>query len=364
MSDSRHDYWLVPLDDLESLSTKCIRLIDAGHVFHGAFAEDARETDGYFCVHYLFGDPGSDQDVSTVTARLPADAASFPSVTPSIPAADWWEREIRTDFGLTPTGHPAPTPLYPTMIPSKPLMRRDIDPTTVEWTPRKRSEPPVTGTGTFELPFGPIRSGITESIGFRFHNAGEHIIHLDVDPFYKRRGIEKLVEGKPLDHAVVLVERISVSSGVAHSLAFCQAVENALEIEVPSRARYLRVVFAELERLYNHIGVIEALAGSSALSLASAQMAILKEDVRRLNARISGHRYLLGVNTVGGVRTDLDDAAIEDTRKTVTDVARRFSELVERMRETPTHMDRMAETGELTRDEAETYGATWTCGTC
>lgn len=358
MSESTFDYWLVPLDDRDQLPEECARLVENGHVFHGAFAEDVRETDGCFRVHYLFGHPNGDQDVSTVTARIPPESASFPNVTSVVPAADWWEREMVADFGLTPTDHPSPTPLYPVATPSMPPMRTDVDPDSIEWLPRERPEPPVTGSGTFELPFGPIRSGVTESIGFRFHDAGEHIVRLDVDPFYKRRGMEKLIEGKPLDHAVVLAERISVTSGVAHSLAFCQAVESALDFDVPTRTRQLRVVFAELERLYNHIDVIEALAGSSALSLGNAQMAILKEDVRRLNARLTGHRYLLGVNTVGGVRVDLDDEAIADARETVRAVSDRFEELVDRMRRTPTHMDRLDGTGELRREQAETYGAT------
>jgi len=77
--------------------------------------------------------------------------------------------------------------------------------------------------------------------------------------WFVHKGIERLFEGRDLDFALGLSEKISGDSAVGHSLAFVQAVEEALGIEVASRAQELRAVLIELERLYNHVSDVGAL---------------------------------------------------------------------------------------------------------
>ena len=87
----------------------------------------------------------------------------------------------------------------------------------------------------------------------RLHYVGEAILHCHPRLFFKHRGMEKRFEGLTPTLGVLIAESISGVDSVAHSLAFCQAVEAACECEVPERARHLRTILAELERLYNHL---------------------------------------------------------------------------------------------------------------
>ena len=110
-----------------------------------------------------------------------------------------------------------------------------------------------------------MNAGVIEPGHFRFSTAGEPILNLEVRLGYVHRGVERSLEGCTLNRALRLVERISGDNGVAHALAFCQAVEMANP--VPERAQLLRCIFAEMERIYNHLGDIGGMATDVAFAV-------------------------------------------------------------------------------------------------
>ena len=111
---------------------------------------------------------------------------------------------------------------------------------------------PVTGEGVFQVPVGPVHAGIIEPGHFRFGVAGEPILYLQLRLFYVHKGTEKRFERLPWRHGLFLAESISGDTAVGHALAYAHAIERLAGIEVPPRARALRVVLLELERIYNH----------------------------------------------------------------------------------------------------------------
>src|SRR5207253_11096865 len=119
-------------------------------------------------------------------------------------------------------------------------------------------------------------------------------------------GTEKLFEQIPVARGVFLAESISGDSSFAHATAFCQAVERAAQAQAPPRARTLRTICLELERLYNHIADIGAIATDVAFVVGNAQAMRLKESVLRLNEQLTGNRLLRGMGCLGGVRFDWD----------------------------------------------------------
>src|SRR5213078_194176 len=106
---------------------------------------------------------------------------------------------------------------------------------------------------------GPVHAGIIEPGHFLFSVAGEPVLYLQLRLAYTHKGTEKLFENMPIPHCVRLAESISGDSSFAHAIAFCHAVERAAGVEAPSRARALRSICLELERLYNHIADIGAI---------------------------------------------------------------------------------------------------------
>jgi formate hydrogenlyase subunit 5 len=73
-------------------------------------------------------------------------------------------------------------------------------------------------------------------------------------------------------------------------------VETICQVEVPARAKALRVVFAELERFRHHLAAIASICNSTALAVATSQAGILEEEALRLCCSLTGHRYLFGLN--------------------------------------------------------------------
>jgi len=123
------------------------------------------------------------------------------------------------------------------------------------------------------------------------------------------------------------------------------------------RARLVRSVLLELERLYNHIGDIANLCAGAALQLGVYQGGVLKERLQQLNAVVGGHRYLFGVACPGGVRRDLDDSAQGRIRRSLGAIEGDFRSYLGALVETDSFMERLIGTGVLAHDVASELGA-------
>ncbi|HXH85850.1 MAG TPA: nickel-dependent hydrogenase large subunit, partial [Nitrospira sp.] len=210
----------------------------------------------------------------------------------------------------------------------------------------------IEGEGVFEVPVGPIHAGIIEPGHFRFSVAGEPIMQLELHHFWKHRGVEKLFERLALTEAVPLTERVSGDTTVGHSLAYCQAVEMLLQIEAPRRARYLRSLFLELERLHNHLGDVGAICNDTAYALPHAHCGRMKEQLMQLNDRLTGSRFLRGVNRVGGVGIDVTSEQMSGIVAELDRIEPDFTELEHILSANASLTDRLETTGVLTERTA------------
>jgi Ni,Fe-hydrogenase III large subunit/Ni,Fe-hydrogenase III component G len=257
---------------------------------------------------------GEDDFVVLLASVDPGDPR-FPSQTPEVPCANWYEREMQDLLGLVPSGHPEPKPLilyddWPSgehpLLKGFPIDRK---------VPRRPIEFPyrrVEGEGVFEIPVGPVHAGVIEPGHFRFSVAGEPILNLEIRLGYAHKGTEKLFERSSYSKGVFLAERISGDNSFSHSLAFCQAVEGITRAP-PERAEYLRTIFAELERVYCLLGDVGGIAMDVAFNVAAHHAYIMREKVMDLNDYLVGSRLLRGVNRLGGVRKDISAEKIPRT---------------------------------------------------
>ncbi|MBI4401082.1 MAG: NADH-quinone oxidoreductase subunit C [Nitrospirae bacterium] len=281
---------------------------------------------------------------------LHGEDRQFHSVTPHIHAAKWYEREIRDMFGLIAVGHPDLRRLvrhehWPKG--THPLKKDFKWDTVLERQQGQHTFRHIEGEGVFEVPVGPIHAGIIEPGHFRFSVAGEPIMQLELHHFWKHRGVEKLFEQQRLTAAVPLAERVSGDTTIGHSLAYCQAVETLLGLEVPRRGRYLRSLFLELERLHNHLGDVGAICNDTAYALAHAHCGRMKERIMQLNDRLTGSRFLRGVNHVGGVGVDLTAEQLDHVMAEVDAIESDFSELERILFANASLTDRLEATGTL-----------------
>jgi Ni,Fe-hydrogenase III large subunit len=271
-----------------------------------------------------------------VVLRSPRGAnTAYASLAIDIPAARWAERELHDLYGLTPLAHPD----------LRPLARPDADEL------RRR----VIGPETFTIPYGPIRSGVFEAIQFVIETGGEDVLALETRPFFKRRGLEQRFAGLSYEHGGHLAERIAGIASVAYAVAFAQAVERALGCEVPRRAEVWRTVYAELERIANHLDVAARLAEDPALAVGNARFAILKEDILRLQARLTGSRFARGIVVPGGVRAE-GAVPLDEVNRALDQFERDLHRDRKLLLATTSFTDRLIGSGVLDRQTIDAFG--------
>jgi len=318
-------------------------------------AADRRADRGIFEVHYLFGPERADWFLHA-TAAVPAEAPAITSLATLHYPASRFEREIYDLFGIVAEGHPDPRPLvrhafWPAdFFP----LRKDAAPR--EFTDDGRAFPftEVGGEGVYEIPVGPVHAGVIEPGHFRFSVVGETIIDMKSRLYFTHKGTEKLFEGRQPAAGVELAERVSGDTTVGHALAFCQALEAAAGTAVPDRARYLRVVLLEMERLYNHVADFGMIANDTGYAVAHSHCFRIRERLLRLNKRLTGNRLLRGGVVPGGVGRDLP--ADLDLAGEVGAALEDFEEIVALSLANTLVLDRLDGTGRLTTRTARDHG--------
>ncbi len=173
---------------------------------------------------------------------------------------------------------------------------------------------------------------------------------------YTHKGTEKLFEVLPLSEKVRLSERVSGDTSFTHAVAFCQAVELLADIQVPERARYLRTIFSELERMANHCNDIGFILNDTAFAVGGSHGTRLKEQIMQLCDQLTGHRFMRGVNTIGGVTKDLISDNLELLQLTINSVTKDLSELVSITENNETVINRLKGTGILQKQVAKDHG--------
>lgn len=339
---------------VQSWRADVLARIAAGQRFAALYGTSAG--DGCDVSVLLVGAAAVDR-VHVIVPVGPNGVLAYPALTPDVPAARWYEQALHDLSGVIPIGHPRLDPLL------LPLTDGDDRPlpghggTTELLHPADEQGPvDVAGHGMFTIPFGPVRSGVAESIEFLIETPGEDVPHLTIRPHYKHRGIAKRFEGLPVDDGVLVAERVEGIATVAHALAFCHAVESLADTRVPVAAGLLRVVFAELERIANHLDVAMRLTDAAGLAVATAWFGWHKEITMRLTSAACGSRFGRGVIVPGGVRDGL--------RVEPAGMAREVARLHVRIRadaaalmNTASFLDRLRGTGRLDPATARAYGA-------
>ncbi|OGG57605.1 hypothetical protein A2853_01920 [Candidatus Kaiserbacteria bacterium RIFCSPHIGHO2_01_FULL_55_17] len=328
------------------------RLINAPLPLQTIFASD---DGGRFTIRYVFSVP---HEPCAIALTLSLKGTAFPSLAREFPATALYERLIMTMFGLTAEGHPDPRSLilHEENWPSGTYpLRKDF-----KWNTRvpetKSGEYPfqrIEGEGIYEIPVGPVHAGIIEPGHFRFSVVGEEIIALEARLGWVHKGVEKLFENLPLEKQVRLAEYISGDSSLSHSLAYCEALETLTGTKVPDRARYIRLIFAELERLTMHIFDIGNIGGNgTGFTFMAAQGFRMAESLRQLSEALTGSRFLRGVNIPGGVTRDISSDDTLKLSKFLSALRQDFSEMMHIADASASLSNRLKGTGTLSREIA------------
>jgi len=208
-----------------------------------------------------------------------------------------------------------------------------------------------------KIPIGPQHPALKEPENFTITLKGETIINMDMRLGYNHRGIEKACEERTYIQSMYIVERVCGICSHSHSTCFIQAVEEIAGLAVPPRAKYIRTIIAELERMHSHLlwlGVAGHEIGFDTLLMYSWRD---REVVMDTLAALTGNRVNYGMNTIGGVRRDITREQLADLLKAMDVLEERTKYYIEVATEEITVIKRFSGVGYLSHEDAMKLGA-------
>ncbi|MGD8565678.1 MAG: nickel-dependent hydrogenase large subunit [Candidatus Bathyarchaeota archaeon] len=203
-----------------------------------------------------------------------------------------------------------------------------------------------------KIPFGPQHPAMKEPENFLFEVDGERIVDVKPRIGYNHRGIEKAFEYRTYLQNIYLAERICGICSDAHTTCYTQAIEELLGVEVPQRVNYIRVIFAELERIQSHALWIGLAAHEIGFDTLFMHVWRDREVVLDLFEELSGNRIHYAINTIGGVRRDISSEAVMKMRKSLNYLSERAEHYLHVVQSEQTILKRAKGVGVLKPEQA------------
>lgn len=209
-----------------------------------------------------------------------------------------------------------------------------------------------------EIAMGPVHSAAIEPYRVRLFVEDEIVRDAEITIGINHRGVERIMEGLPVEKANSLTEKICGICSNSHIWNSVLVAEKALEIDVPERAKYIRIIMEELERLHSHM--LYLAHGNEVLGHETFAMRLfyIRETVMELLGMIGGNRVHYGAPILGGVRPrcDLNEMRIQKIKEGMDLVETKMTEFANRFVSDPMIMSRITGVGALSQKDAIRLG--------
>ncbi|MBC7346176.1 MAG: nickel-dependent hydrogenase large subunit [Clostridia bacterium] len=207
------------------------------------------------------------------------------------------------------------------------------------------------------VPFGPQHPVLPEPVQLTLTCEDDRVVEVAPVIGYCHRGIEKGAERNGIHQNVFLVERICGICSFIHAQCYCQALEELTGTVPPPRARYLRVVWAELSRIHSHLLWLGLFADGIGFESVFMQLWRIREKVLDLLEATSGQRVIVSTCVIGGVRRDIDAAMARQIIDKMQELREDFDAVVPALAHDYTVKVRTVGKGILSGEQALLLGA-------
>jgi len=207
------------------------------------------------------------------------------------------------------------------------------------------------------IPVGPFHPLLEEAEFFTLKVDGEYVVDIDIEIGWLHRGHEFISEQKTFTQSIYLVERICGICSTSHPIAFVHAVEDVADIEVPVRAKIIRTLIGELERIHSHllwIGLAGHFIGYDTVWMWAWKY---REPVLQMFEIISGNRNHYGMMRIGGVGKDVEPDSISDLEKILSSIEKKMYMFAKVVKDDPVLKSRLKGVGVLKKEDAIAYCA-------
>jgi ech hydrogenase subunit E len=299
-------------------------------------------------------------EIAGLRVRTGRDSASVPSICDIVPSASFMEREMSELFGVEVAGLPPhgrlfladdwPDGAYP--------LRKDFETEQAAHrdTQRQQATKPGATSQRFIIPIGPQHPALKEPGHFEFAVDGEIVTSASARLGYAHRGIEEATEDRTWVQNLYLLERICGICSHIHATTYCQGVEKLAGVEVSPRARAIRTLVAELERVHSHmlwLGVGAHEAGFDTLFMYAWRD---RETVMDLLENLSGNRVNYSANLLGGVKFDIEPEQAEAILNGADFLEGRLHHYLDVAMKDESFLMRTRGIGGMTQEQAEVLG--------
>jgi ech hydrogenase subunit E len=206
------------------------------------------------------------------------------------------------------------------------------------------------------IPFGPQHPVLPEPLHFDFVLEDERVVDVIPSIGYVHRGLELLAEKKEFTEFVYIAERICGICSYIHGMGYCEAIEELMHIEVPDRAKFLRVIWSELSRVHSHLLWLGLAADAFGFENLFMQAWRARERVLDIIEATTGGRVIFGACKIGGVRRDINAETLAHISREMEAIQKDVDEVCRVFLKDSSVKHRLCGVGVLTAEDAHNLG--------
>ena len=293
------------------------------------------------------------------------------SLTPLWKGANWFEREAYDMFGLHFQGHPNLQRLLTHHQFQGHPLRKDYEadqqqhctePLPIHFEPDAGDTGEHSGTeaekGWIPINIGPSHPAMHGTLRLMALLDGEYIRKANVEIGYLHRCFEKMAETHPYNQVIPYTDRLNYCSAPMNNIGYCKAVEKLLEVEIPPKAKAMRILLAELSRIIDHLIAI----GTGAVDLGALtgffHLFTYREKVYTLFERLCGARLTVSMTRIGGMAQDAPEGWFRDVLAFCKEMRKGVDEIDRLLSGNKIFILRTRDVGKVSAEDAIAWGYT------
>ncbi|WP_333803266.1 NADH dehydrogenase (quinone) subunit D [Sulfurospirillum sp.] len=320
-----------------------------------------------FAIVYLLRDQNF-QNLITLKTYIDSSLATQ-SITSLYKSANWAEREIWDQYGIHFKNHPnlkrilnhkefIGHPLRKDYPITQGQLCHQSDDLMDEMTPRLKTKGKTSQDELMFLNLGPAHPASHGTIRTFVALDGENIACAVSEIGYLHRGFEKSCENHTYNQIIPYTDRLNYCSAILNNIAYAHAVEGILGVDLPERAKFIRVIIGELSRIIDHLVCLAAILVDMGALTNYWYLYNPREKVYDLLSKLTGARLTNSYMRIGGMSHDLYDGFEADIKICLKEIEQGVGEALKLIEHNRIFHDRTQNVGIITKEDAINRGLT------